>query len=163
MRTFHNAVGKIEAVAAAILLMMMVLLIFSGGIARLLAHPLNWTIDFATCFFAWACFLCADIAWRRDGLMSIDILIQHLPLAVQKALVTVNHLLISAFLMYVIYAGTWLSWISRARSFQGIPSISYSWITMSLPVGATLLLITTLLKLLDHFRARQPPLSAAVM
>ena len=39
--------------------------------------------------------------------------------------------------------GVYLSWISRVRSFQGIPEISYSWVTMSLPVGALLLLITT--------------------
>ena len=27
--------------------------------------------------------------------------------------------------------GTWLAWTSRARSFQGIPEISYSWVTAS--------------------------------
>ena len=30
-------------------------------------YPLNWTIDVATCLFAWACFLCADIAWRATA------------------------------------------------------------------------------------------------
>ena len=29
-----------------------------------------------------------------------------------------------------------------ARSFQGIPEVSYSWVTMSMPVGALLLLTT---------------------
>ena len=48
--------------------------------------------------------------------------------------------------------GTWLAWTSRARSFQGIPEISYSWVTMSLPVGAALLLITTRLKIRDELR-----------
>jgi hypothetical protein len=42
--------------------------------------------------------------------------------------------------------GAWLSWISRARSFQGIPEVSYSWVTMSMPVGAALLLVTCALK-----------------
>ena len=45
---------------------------------------------------------------------------------------------------------SWLAWTSRVRSFQGIPEISYSWVTMSLPVGAALLLITTLLKVRDE-------------
>ena len=53
MRTLYDMIGKVEAVVAGILLTLMVLLIFSGGLARLAAHPLNWTIDFATCFFAW--------------------------------------------------------------------------------------------------------------
>jgi TRAP-type transport system small permease protein len=38
------------------------------------------------------------------------------------------------------------------RSFQGIPAISYSWVTMSLPVGAMLLLITTALKVRADWR-----------
>jgi TRAP-type C4-dicarboxylate transport system permease small subunit len=37
--------------------------------------------------------------------------------------------------------------VSRERSFQGIPEVSYSWVTLSMVVGGALLLITTLLKL----------------
>ena len=61
-----------EAVIAAVLLILMVALIFLGGVSRVLGYPLNWTTDFATAFFAWACFLCADIAWRKGALMTID-------------------------------------------------------------------------------------------
>ena len=42
--------------------------------------------------------------------------------------------------------GTWLAWTSRARSFQGIPEVSYSWVTMAMPVGCLLLLVTTVQK-----------------
>jgi TRAP-type transport system small permease protein len=41
------------------------------------------------------------------------------------------------------------------RSFQGIPEVSYSWVTMSLPVGAALLLVTTALKIRDEFRGER--------
>lgn len=153
MRALHGWLGKMEAVVAGILLVGMVLLIFGGGIARLIAMPQNWTIDFATCFFAWACFLCADIAWRRDALMSIELFTERLSPAAQRWLLHLNYLLISGFMVYIIYAGLLLSWVSRARSFQGIPSISYSWVTMSLPVGGALILFTTLLKLHDSLRA----------
>ena len=47
----------------------------------------------------------------------------------------VNYVLITAFLFYLSSMGVYLSWISRIRSFQGIPEVSYSWVTMSLPVG----------------------------
>jgi len=151
----HQRIGTIEAVTAAVLLILMVILIFVGGLARLAAHPLNWTIDFATCFFAWACFLCADVAWRRDSLMSIDILVARFTPAVQRLLLLVNYVLIGGFLVYVVYAGLLLSWISRARSFQGIPAISYSWVTMSLPVGGALLLLTTIVKFLDAARDKK--------
>ena len=67
----------------------------------------------------------------------------------------INYALITAFLIYLIVMGVYLSWISRARSFQGIPEISYSWVTMSLPVGALLLLITTALKVRDELRGER--------
>ena len=60
--------------------------------------------------------------------------------------------MISAFLLYVSVMGVWLSWVSRAKSFQGIPEVSYSWVTMSMPVGAALLLLTTWLKVRDQWR-----------
>jgi TRAP-type C4-dicarboxylate transport system permease small subunit len=129
-----------------------VVLIFAGGVARLFEHPINWAIDAATCFFAWACFLCADIAWRRGSLMSIEILTRRLPPRLEAACRLVNYLVITLFLLYVIGMGVWLSWISRERSFQGIPEVSYSWVTMSMPVGACLLLITTLLKVRSELR-----------
>ena len=149
MRRVYQALLKLEAVLAGTFLLLMVILIFTGGVARLMRYPQNWTIDLATCFFAWAAFLCADIAWRRDRLMSIDLLVSRLPAQFQRVMLYANYAIISAFLVYVVYAGIELAYVSRARSFQGIPWISYSWVTMSLPVGGMLLLITTGLKVRD--------------
>ena len=152
MLRLYRTMLKLEAILAALFLMLMVGLIFLGGVARMMHMPLNWTIDLATCFFAWACFLCADIAWRSDALMSIDIMASRAPPPMQKALTYCNYLIISGFLIYLIYTGIILAYVSSARSFQGIPGVSYSWVTMSLPVGAALLLITTLLKLREAMR-----------
>lgn len=152
MKKLYERVCAAEAFLAAAFLVLMVVLIFAGGVARLFEHPINWTIDAATCFFAWACFLCADIAWRRGSLMSIEVLTRRLPPRLQAACRLVSHSIITLFLLYVIGMGVWLSWISRERSFQGIPEVSYSWVTMSMPVGACLLLITTLLKVKSELR-----------
>lgn len=152
MKRFYRRLCETEAFIASALLVLMVVLIFVGGIARLIGHPLNWTGDAATAFFAWTCFLCADIAWRRNGLMSIEVVTSRLPVLGQRIFRFANHLMICGFLLYVMGMGVYLSWISRARSFQGIPEISYSWVTMSMPVGALLLLVTTLLKMRDELR-----------
>jgi TRAP-type transport system small permease protein len=161
MAKLYRFICAAESYVAGSFLLLMVALIFGGGVARMLGHPLNWTTDAATCFFAWACFLCADIAWRRNSLMSIDILTGALPEGMQAAFRRLNHLIIAGFLGYVIVAGLWLSYISRARSFQGIPEISYSWVTMSLPVGAALLLVTTVLKIRDERRTAGAQAAAA--
>jgi len=150
VKRFYERLCAGEIWVAGALLVLMVALIFLGAVARLLGHPINWSTDFATAFFAWACFLCADIAWRKHSLMSIELVTDRLPPQVRRACRMFNYLVIAAFLLYVIGMGTWLSWISRERSFQGIPEISYSWVTMSMPVGALLLLITTFLKSKDE-------------
>jgi TRAP-type C4-dicarboxylate transport system permease small subunit len=147
MKKLYERVCAAEALVAAAFLVLMVVLIFLGGVMRMLGNPINWSSDAATCLFAWACFLCADIAWRNNSLMSIEVLTNRLPAYLQTACRMLNYAIITAFLLYLIVLGLYLSWISRIRSFQGIPEISYSWVTMSLPVGAMLLLITTALKM----------------
>jgi TRAP-type C4-dicarboxylate transport system permease small subunit len=152
MRTFYARLCAAEAFIAGALLVAMVLLIFLGGVSRVLGYPLNWSTDFATAFFAWACFFCADIAWRKNNLMAIEFLPARLPPKARKILRLINYAIISAFLLYLMVMGTWLAWTSRARSFQGIPEISYSWVTASAVAGGLLLLVTTLLKVRDELR-----------
>jgi TRAP-type C4-dicarboxylate transport system permease small subunit len=150
LRAFYQKLCAAEAALAGTLLALMVALIFLGGVSRVLGYPLNWSTDFATAFFAWACFLCADIAWRRGSLMAIEFLPARLPANAQKFLRMINYLIISAFLVYLMVMGTWLAWTSRVRSFQGIPEISYSWVSASAVAGGLLLLITTILKVRDE-------------
>ena len=155
MRKVYERVVAAEAAIAMTFLVLMVALIFLGGVSRAFGYPLNWSTDAATAFFAWACFLCADIAWRRNALMSIDFLPHLLPPAAQKGLRLANYLIISAFLLYLTVMGAWLAWTSRARSFQGIPEVSYSWVTASAVVGGLLLLVTTILKIVDEMQGKR--------
>ena len=154
LKAVYDRVCAAEAFVAAALLVLMVILIFLGGVMRMIGHPINWSGDAATCFFAWACFLCADIAWRKNSLMSIEVLTSKLSPPLQATLRWINYILITGFLVYLIIMGCYLSWISRIRSFQGIPEISYSWVTMSFPVGALMLLLTTALKIREELRGR---------
>jgi TRAP-type C4-dicarboxylate transport system permease small subunit len=149
MRRLYDGICAAEAWVAGAFLILMVLLIFLGGVLRMIGWPINWSGDAATALFAWACFLCADIAWRRNSLMSVDVLTVRLPHPVRRAIKLLNYGLIAIFLVYLMTFGLYLSWISRARSFQGIPSVSYSWVTLSLSAGSLLLLITTI----RHIRA----------
>ena len=155
MKPFYQKLCAAEAALAGTLLVLMVALIFLGGVARVLGYPLNWSTDFATAFFAWACFLCADIAWRKNSLMSIEFLPARLPAKAQRLLRMVNYAIISAFLLYLMVMGAWLAWTSRVRSFQGIPEISYSWVTASAVVGGFLLLVTTVLKVVDEVKGKR--------
>ena len=150
MGRVYERICAVQALIAATLLVLMVLLIFLGGVMRALGEPINWSNDAATALFAWACFLCADIAWRKNALMSIDLVTARLPHGARRLLTLCNYAIIIVFLVYVLIGGLYLSWISRARSFQGIPEVSYSWVTLSMPFGAVLLLITAFLKVREE-------------
>jgi TRAP-type C4-dicarboxylate transport system permease small subunit len=152
MRNLYDRLCAAEAWLASALLLIMVALIFLGGVMRTLGQPINWSSDAATAMFAWACFLCADIAWRKNALMSIEVVTSRLPDRLHLAVRMLNYAIITAFLIYLVVYGVYLSWISRVRSFQGIPSVSYSWVTLSLPVGSLLLLITTALRVRGEMR-----------
>ena len=146
MKKFYEHLCFAELWIAQVFMIVMVVLIFVAGFARLVGHPINWSIDIATCVFAWACFLSADVAWRKGKLMSVDVIVKRLSEKSQKLFRLVNYGIVIAFLLYLIPMGLWLSYVSRERSFQGISEISYSWVTMSIPVCGILLLITTILK-----------------
>ncbi|HYD57745.1 MAG TPA: TRAP transporter small permease [Burkholderiales bacterium] len=154
MKKLYERLVAAEAAIAATLLVLMVLLVFLGGVMRMLGHPINWSTDFATAFFAWACFLCADIAWRRNALMAIEFVPHLLSPRGRKALRLANYAIVCGFLLYLMVMGSWLTWTSRFRSFQGIAEISYSWVTSSAVGGGLLLLVTTALKIRAELKAR---------
>jgi TRAP-type C4-dicarboxylate transport system permease small subunit len=152
MKRFYEVLCSVEATLARTFLAIMVVLVFSAGLARMLGHPINWAIDVATCLFAWACLLSADVAWRNNRLMSVEVFTNFLSEQTKKYVNLINYAILIIFLIYIIPTGLWLSWVSRARAFQGIPDFSYSWVTMSMPVGGALLLVTTILKVRAEMR-----------
>jgi hypothetical protein len=103
---------------------------------------------------SWCAMNCRCCSAFFRSVMSIELVTSRLSEQARRLVTYVNYLIICVFLVYLIGAGLWISWVGRARTFQGIPAISYSWITMSLPVGASLLLITTILKFREEIQAQ---------
>lgn len=154
MKTLYGNICEVEAFVARTTLWGMVILIFAAGIARLLKYPINWAIDLSTCLFAWSCFLSGDIAWRENKLMSVDIVVRLFPEKGKRYFDMFNYIVIIGFSVYLIFFGMWLSYTSRERTFQGIPNFSYTWVTISLPVGAIFLFMTGILKIKHHLKQR---------
>lgn len=154
MSRMTDRVRRAEVALAGAFVIAMVAMIFVGGAARLMRTPLNATIDFATCFFAWATFLSADVAWSRNRLTALRIVPDRLGASARRRLDLANHVIVLTILGYGVVAGAWLAWISRTRTFQGMSEISYSWVTSALPVGCALMILTTAAKLRDQWRDR---------
>jgi TRAP-type C4-dicarboxylate transport system permease small subunit len=134
---------------AGITLVASVLVVMAGAVGRIIGYPLGWSMDMATFLFAWTVFFAADAAWRDNKHVSLDILVRLLPKRAQLIVHMCNHVIIGIFLALLIRYGISMSWITRFRTYQGIPGFSYTWATITVPIGSTLLLITAVLKLRD--------------
>jgi TRAP-type C4-dicarboxylate transport system permease small subunit len=151
MKNLYDHLCEFEALAARLTLWGMVILIFLAGVARLMKDPINWALDMSTCLFAWSCFLSADIAWRENKLMNVDVFVRLYPEKYRHFVKIFNYAVLLGFFIYLIVFGLWLSYTTRERTFQGIPGFSYTWVTLSVPVGAFFLLMTAILKIKNDF------------
>ena len=153
MKKIYEFICKKEILIAQCALGILALLVFAAAVGRFLYYPLNWAMDAATFLFAWTVFLGADAAMRLDRLFCIEVITGKLSPKAQLYLKSINYAIIIAFLVGMIVYGLWLSYTTRLRSFQGIPGFSYTWVTLSVPFGCALMLITAILKIRTFLRA----------
>jgi len=156
VKRWYARVCGAESFVAQLTLWGMVLLIFVAGVARLVGSPINWAVDLSTCLFAWSCFLSADVAWRENKLMRVDVFLRLFPERLRWFLGFLNYCVLVGFFLYLIIFGLYLSYTTRVRTFQGIPGFSYTWVTLSVPVGALLLLMTAIIKIRGELAENRP-------
>ena len=147
MQKLHTSIRSVEVAVTKYALAALCLLVFAAAVARTAGQPISWAIDIATFLFAWCVFLGGDIAIREDKLFAVAVVTARLPWKAQVALNVVNYVIIAVFLLAMIGYGSWLAYITRVRPFQGIPGFSYSWVTMSVPIGCALMLVSVLQKI----------------
>ena len=153
MHKFYSSLGKAELSVAKYALALLSFLVFAAAVARTAGQPISWAIDVATFLFAWCVFLGGDIAIREDKLFAIVLVVAKLPWKAQLYLKMINYFIIGIFLLTMIGYGSWLSYVTRVRPFQGIPGFSYTWVTISVPIGCALMLLSVIQKFQDYLRA----------
>ncbi len=135
-----------EELLASLLLLAITLLVFVSAIARTMGFPLNWAVDISLLLFAWQVFIGGDIAVRNTNLIGVELLVNKFPGKVQKGLKIVFFVMIILFLGVLVYFGIPLLLQNWKRLFQVLP-ISYSWCTLSVPVGSFLMIISASIRL----------------
>ena len=153
MRKLYAFVCEAEKFLAKYTLLVLSTLVLVAAVARTIRHPINWAIDAATFLFAWCVFLGGDIAMRENRLFCITLVLDKLPPKTRPVVQIVNWIIIAGFLVFMIGYGVKLCFITRLRTFQGIPGLSYTWVTLAVPVGCTLMLVSTARRLRDLFHA----------
>ncbi|MDT8902903.1 TRAP transporter small permease [Anaeroselena agilis] len=140
-----KTVYKIEETVSEILMATIILLVFLAAMLRWFGYPIVWSVDIAQLLFGWVVFLGADMALRNNNHIGIDILIAKFPPKVQNAILLASYALIGAFLAVITVYGFYLSVINYERTFNTF-ELSYSYATVSVPVGCVLMLTTVCTK-----------------
>lgn len=154
LKKIYESICKGEAFIIKIFLIFFVGLIFIAAATRYMGYPINWSVDIAVCLFAWCTFLGGDVAMRNNKLMNVEFFINKLSLRNKNYVELLNLVIILIFLLALIGYGIKLSYTTRFRAFQGIPWFSYTWVTISVPMGSMLMVITTILKIREKLLKR---------
>lgn len=151
MKKLYKAFCRFEELAATVLLAGLTLLVFVSALMRTLNMPLNWAQDVALVAFAWMIFLGSDIAVRGPGLIGVNIIAKKLPAVVQKALDIIFKVVIIGFLAVLVINGFVMTIDGWEREITTL-GISYSWVTMAVPVGAFFMIISTAIRLVETIK-----------
>jgi len=151
VKKVYNAYCKAEEFLFSFLFAVMVALVFSSAIARGIGKPLAWSLDVAQLLLCWTSLVGADVAFRHDKFIGLDLFTRKMPVKVQKVLEIVVLVLMQVAFCIFIYYGVMLSIKSWKRSFQTLP-ISYSFVTIALPVMSTLMTLTNILKIIGKVK-----------
>lgn len=146
MKKFYKALCRGEQVLCGACLCTIVVLVFISAIFRAIGRPIQWSIDVSQFLLAWTAFLGADMGFRDNRVLGVDLITRRLPLKVQAVIKMIVQTLILAMLLSFVFYGIKLSIDSRLRVFQSI-HVSYSFVTISLPVMAILMSTTVFINL----------------
>jgi len=150
-KKFYRLFCRLEELIVALFIFAITMLVFASAIFRTINHPINWAQDLSLLLFAWVVFLSGDVALRRSDFLRVDILITKFPLKLQNFLYYLWYIIPIVFLGMLVSYGIPLAVYNVKRPFQTL-GISYSWATMSVPVGSALMIITIVIKLVSRLK-----------
>lgn len=133
---------RVEELISRVLLALLVLLVFVPAVSRTFNRPIIWSIEIAQLLFAWLAFLGANQAMRAGAHIGVDVLTRNLPPRIRQAVALFNLGLIAAFLAALLWYGVELTFVSVDRRFM-TTNLSFAFATVAAPLGAALLLLTT--------------------
>ncbi len=132
-------------------LTVVIFLVFISSLSRWVGYPIQWALDISQCLFAWIVFLGADLALREKKHIGIEVFEQNFSERLRLILSIIWSILIAIFLVICIYYGIHLCISNHLRRFNSLP-ITYSWMTLSVPVGSTLMFITNFRQFISSVR-----------
>src|ERR1700687_934598 len=116
-----------------------------------------WVEEIGELCLAWMSFVGAAIGIRRGVHFSVQMITEHLPAGLRKAVFTTHYLLIAGFGALVAIFG-WQVAELNSQSFSPALDLNLRWLYLSSVVGGVLIVIYSAASLADGWRGRWPAL-----
>ena len=140
---------RIEELLAVAFLTGTVLSVLLGAMGRAVGHPFPAGPEIAQLLLIWTCMFGADLIIRRGDHIRISALPDALPPSARRVLHLVCLVAMLLFLGYCAWLGSLLAMSNWARE-MGTSGLSYGWVTLALPVGCALMIVSLLRRTLAH-------------
>lgn len=146
--TIWKLYDAIEQALALLALIGTVAAVLTAGIGRSIGAPVTSAPQFAQLFLIWTCMLGADLAMKRGETIRVSALPDLLPPSGRRLLSLLSLALMLPFLGFLAYLG-WDLAIGNWQRELGGSGLSYGLVTLALPVGAALLALTLVRRVLS--------------
>jgi len=143
---FWRIYDLIEQGLALLALFVLVASVLAAGIGRSFGVPLMAAPQYAQLALIWACMLGADVAARNGSHIRVGAIFDALPGAGRSVLTLISLGLVFSFLGFIAWHGIDLAQGNWRREL-GASGLSYGLVTLALPVGAILLTVSLLRRL----------------
>jgi TRAP-type C4-dicarboxylate transport system permease small subunit len=134
---------RVELGLTLLLLSATVLAVLVAAIGRTIGMPVTSAPQFAQLFLLWTCMFGADLCMRHGEHIRVTALPDMASVQVRRWLSVFSTVLILVFLIWLAWHGFHLAVGNWSRELGG-SGLSYGVVTLALPVGAVLLIISTL-------------------
>lgn len=150
MKALRSVLTTLLRVLAGISFIAMVVLTCWQVFTRyVLQDPSSWSEELVSYLFAWASLLGASLITGERGHMNIPIIVDKLPLGVQKALNIFAELIAFAFsLIILVYGGIQISQLAMGQMTSSL-GVAVGVFYVVMPLCGVLNMIYTLLNIVD--------------
>lgn len=137
---------RIEQWLAVILLSATALTMLASSTMRAIGQPFAGGAELSQLLFIWTTVLGADITLRRGDQVRVDIFTSMMPPLLLRPVIALCVLMMFSFLGLLAWYGFPLA-LSNWQRPLGVADLSYGYVTLALPAGAVLMMISLLRRL----------------
>lgn len=136
-----DAVGAVEILLLGVLMVAITATVLAQVVSRYILHdPLIWTDEVSRYLLVWISLVGAAASVRLGSHYGMSVLVERLPVGMQRPLVALGTLLIAAFASVVLVFGVIETQDAARQRSISLP-MRMHWAYMAIPVGGGLMLL----------------------